>query len=71
VRENLVQQAVRELAQLGCEPVDRAEVVRTARENLPGQRRWSWSLMLRLVGEGVLTELDDHRTAFGYQPLGP
>ena len=60
---------VRQLAELGRGPWDRADVQRITEGLLPG-RGWSRSLLKGLITEGILIELHNGRIAFGYQRLG-
>jgi hypothetical protein len=60
---------VRQLAELGRGPWDRAAVQRITEGLLPG-REWSRSLLKGLITEGILIELHNGRIAFGYQRLG-
>jgi hypothetical protein len=61
--------AVRGLALLGAQVLERPDVKRVTDEALPG-RAWSRSLMRGLISEGILAEMGDGRIAFGYQRLG-
>lgn len=60
---------VRQLAELGRGPWDRADVQRITEGLLPG-REWSRSLLKGMISEGVLSELPNGRITFGYQRLG-
>jgi hypothetical protein len=60
---------VRQLAELGRGPWNRADVQRITEGLLPG-REWSRSLLKGLITEGILIELRGGRIAFGYQRLG-
>jgi hypothetical protein len=67
--ENLVGRAVKALAALRQDPMERSDVRGLTSELLPG-RDWSRSLMNGLLAEGVLLALGDGRIIFGYQRLG-
>lgn len=69
VATNLVEEAVRRLAQGGPGPYQRDDVVAITEELLPG-RTWSKSLLLGLIREGVLTHMYNDLFAFSYQRLG-
>ena len=60
---------VRQLAELGRGPWDRADVQAITEGLLPG-REWSRSLLKGLITEGILIALHNGRIAFGYQRLG-
>ncbi|TFV90101.1 hypothetical protein E4P40_07745 [Blastococcus sp. CT_GayMR20] len=66
---NLVQVAVREFAELGPGPYDRADAIRITESLLPG-RPWSRSLLLGLLREGVLMDTYNNNVTFSYQRLG-
>jgi hypothetical protein len=65
-----VGRVVRELAQRGAGPYDRAEVRQLTESVQPTTHGWSRSLMRGLIAEGVLIEVGDGGIAFGYQRLG-
>ncbi len=69
VTGNLVQAAVRRLAETGPGPYNRADAVAITEGLLPG-RPWSKSLLLGLLREGVLMDTYDNHIAFSYQRLG-
>lgn len=66
---NLVQAAVRQLAEAGPGPYPRADAVAITEQLLPG-RTWSKSLLLGLLREGVLMDTYNDQVAFSYQRLG-
>lgn len=66
---NLVQAAVRKLAEAGPGPYPRADAVGITEELLPG-RTWSKGLLLGLLREGVLMDTYNDQVAFSYQRLG-
>lgn len=66
---NLVQAAVRQLAEAGAGPYPRADAVAITEQLLPG-RTWSRSLLLGLLREGVLMDTYNDQVAFSYQRLG-
>ncbi|WP_029458575.1 NACHT domain-containing protein [Dietzia alimentaria] len=65
----LVQAAMKQIADLGPGPYMRTDVQQITEGLLPG-RRWSESLLLGLLREGVLLDTYDNHVAFGYQRLG-
>lgn len=67
---DLVAAAVREIAQRGSGPYDRADVRQITESLLPGDHRWSRTLLRGLIAEGVLIEVGRDRIGFGYQRLG-
>ncbi|MGZ0152947.1 hypothetical protein ACXJJ3_38220 [Kribbella sp. WER1] len=66
---HLVQSVARRLAEFGPGPYRRTEVVELADAALPN-RRWSQSLYVGLLREGVLLEATADTVVFGYQRLG-
>ena len=66
---DLVGRCVRQLAELGQDPWDRADAQRITEGLLP-DREWSRSLLKGLIAEGILAELHNGRIAFGYQRIG-
>lgn len=66
---NLVQAAVRKLAEAGPGPYPRTDAVAITEALLP-DRTWSRSLLLGLLREGVLMDTYNDQVAFSYQRLG-
>ncbi|KGM09736.1 hypothetical protein N869_06235 [Cellulomonas bogoriensis 69B4 = DSM 16987] len=65
---NLVEAAVRRLAETGPGPYPRSDAVAITEALLPG-RTWSTSLLLGLLREGVLMNTYDDHLTFSYQRL--
>ena len=66
---DLVEKAVRLLANVGPGPYPRADAVALTEQLLP-DRTWSKSLLLGLLREGVLMDTYNDHVAFSYQRLG-